>query len=301
MNSSRRGFLKMLAGAGVGAAAAGKAGDALAVEDFTGWPDTYGVLVDVSKCIGCRSCEGACNDVNNLKNGVDPTDQSVFETERRSDYNVYTFVNRYMPEAGGGQPVFVKRQCMHCAEPACFAACLCKAFTKTPEGAVVYDADVCIGCRYCMQACPFYIPAYTYQSAFDPKVTKCTFCFDRISKDGGIPGCVEICPTGALTFGRREELITIARKRIFADSDYIDHIYGEREVGGTSWMYISKVPFEQLGFKTNLGSTPIPRLTYGFLWTLPILHITLPVLLAGIYSITRKREGGAHGADGGEG
>ena len=290
MNNTRRGFLKMLAGAGAGAATLGSANKALAQHDFTGWPQTYGMLVDVSKCIGCRSCEAACNEANNLQNGVNPDDQSVFEQERRTEHNVYTVVNRFNPEAAGGDPVFVKKQCMHCKEPACFAACLCKAFTKEPEGAVTYNPDVCIGCRYCMQACPFYIPAYTYHSAFDAKVTKCTFCFDRISKEGGIPACAEICPTGALTFGKREDLIRIARKKIFNDQSYVDHIYGEHEVGGTSWMYISKVPFDQIGFKMDLGSTPMPKLTYGFLWTLPILHTTLPVLLAGIYTLTKNRD-----------
>ena len=166
MAISRRGFLKLMAGVGA-AGAGGMPGKAEANEDFEGWPESNGVLCDISKCIGCRACEEACNRVNNLATPEKSfDDQTVFETTRRTDANTFTFVNRYQSEGTGNKPVFVKRQCMHCNEPACFVACLAKAFKKTPEGAVVYDPDVCIGCRYCMQACPFGIPAYEYDNAF---------------------------------------------------------------------------------------------------------------------------------------
>jgi len=287
MDKSRRNFLKILAAASA-SSVVGTPEGASAHEDFPGWPDRYGILVDVSRCIGCRSCEAACNEVNKLpKPDVPFDDQGVFEKARRPSAGAFTVVNRHKGKSG--KPVFAKIQCMHCNEPACFSACLVKAFTKTKEGAVIYNPDVCIGCRYCIQACPFYMPAYEYDSAFSPRVRKCTMCYDRI-KAGGIPACVEACPTEALVFGKREDLIKIARKRIMSDSKYIDHIYGEHEVGGTSWLYISKEPFEQLGFNTNLGVTPIPKYSYGFLWSVPLVLTIWPAFLAGIYSITKRRE-----------
>lgn len=290
MAISRRGFLKLMAGVGA-AGAGGMPGKAEANEDFEGWPESNGVLCDISKCIGCRACEEACNRVNNLATPEKSfDDQTVFETTRRTDANTFTFVNRYQSEGTGNKPVFVKRQCMHCNEPACFVACLAKAFKKTPEGAVVYDPDVCIGCRYCMQACPFGIPAYEYDNAFTPRVHKCTMCFDRIKQEGGVPGCVEACPMDAIIFGKRKDLIKVAQKRILNDESYVDHIYGQHEIGGTAWMYISKVPFEELGFNMGMGTTALPKKVYGFLATIPVMHITLPILLAGFYTISKRRD-----------
>jgi Fe-S-cluster-containing dehydrogenase component len=279
----------------LGAGAAGALGVAREAkannEDFEGYPDSNGVLVDTSVCIGCRSCEEACDRANNLgKPAKYFADNSVFEKPRRTQNNEFTVVNRFQSEATGNKPVFVKKQCMHCNEPACFAACLAKAFSKSPTGAVVYNQDVCIGCRYCMQACPFYAPTYEYDRAFTPRVRKCTFCLNRISQPGGVPACVEACPTDAILFGKRKDLLKIAQKKLANDSSYVDHIYGQNEVGGTSWMYISKVPFEQLGFKMDLGTTALPKKTYGFLATIPVLHIGLPILLAGFYTIAKARE-----------
>ena len=286
MDKDRRNFLKLLAAAGAGAAL-GAPKEAGAAEDFPGYPDSYGILVDTSRCIGCRSCEAACNEANKLPKPEIPFDSDeVFNEIRRPTANAFTVVNRYEVD---GKHVYVKRQCMHCNEPACFSACLVKAFTKTPEGAVTYNPDVCMGCRYCIHACPFYMPAYEYNSAFSPRVRKCTMCYERI-KAGGIPACVEACPTEALVFGKREELLWIAKKRITSDPEYIKHIYGEKEVGGTSWLYISKVPFEQIGFDMNLGVTPIPKYSYGFLWTVPLVLTIWPAFLAGVYTITKRRE-----------
>jgi len=294
MAVSRREFLKLMAGAGaVGAAAATVLPKkAEASYEFGGYPDRMGVLCDTSLCIGCRSCEGACNEANNLPKPADKAQAfdnlKVLDTKRRMDHAHFTVVNKFAKaETGAKNDVFVKKQCMHCDEPACFAACLAKAFTKTPEGAVVYAANHCIGCRYCMQACPFYVPTYEYQDAFTPRVRKCTMCYDRV-KAGGIPACVQTCPQEALIFGKRDDLLKIARRRLDAEnSQYVDHIYGEKEVGGTCWLYITKTPFEKLDFKMTLGTEALPRLTYGYLATIPVLHVGLPVLLAGFYVITR--------------
>ena len=291
MGISRRKFLKAAAAAG-SAGLVGKSKLASGIEHFTGYPDRFGVLTDITRCVGCRTCEAACNEINELPPPKIPfEDQSVFEKTRRTDEKTYTVVNRYPNPKPGGPPIYVKHQCRHCDEPACASACLVAAFTKTPEGPVTYNKGVCVGCRYCMTACPFYVPAYEYNDPFSPEIKKCTMCYDtRVSK-GGIPACVEACPMEAMTFGKRSELIKLARRRITEHPDrYVDHIYGEHEVGGTSWLYISGVPFEQLGFPMDLGTTPYPELTKGFLSMVPGVLVIWPALLGGFYMFTQHRE-----------
>jgi formate dehydrogenase iron-sulfur subunit len=291
MGISRRKFLKAAAAAG-GAGLVGKSKLASGVEQFTGYPDRFGVLTDVTRCVGCRTCEAACNEVNKLPPPRIPfDDQSVFEKTRRTDERTYTVVNRYPNPKPGGPPIYVKHQCRHCDEPACASACLVAAFTKTPEGPVTYNKGVCVGCRYCMTACPFYVPAYEYNDPFSPEIKKCTMCYDtRVSK-GGIPACVEACPMEAMTFGKRSDLLRVATKRIIENPDrYIDHIYGEYEVGGTCWLYISGVPFEQIGFPTDLGTRPYPELTRGFLSMVPGVLVIWPALLGGFYMFTQHRD-----------
>jgi len=165
------------------------------------------------------------------------------------------------------------------------------ALKKTPKGAVTYNKNVCIGCRYCMTACPFYIPAYEYDNALTPQVRKCTLCYERIIKNGEIPACVKICPTQALTFGKRSELMKLAREKIRSEpGKYIDHIYGEHEVGGTCWLYISEVPFEKLGFAMDLGTKPFPEFTRGFLAMISAGLVIWPVLLGGFHMFMKRRE-----------
>lgn len=149
---------------------------------------------------------------------------------------------------------------MHCLDPACVSACIAGALTKKANGTVHYDVSKCIGCRYCMVACPFQIPAYEYHDPWTPRVMKCSFCYDRISKEGGKPGCASVCPTEALRFGKRGALLKLAHQKLKDDPGrYRQKVYGEHEVGGTSWLYISRDPFEKLGFIT-LPSTPMPHL-----------------------------------------
>jgi len=288
MSTSRRGFLKWLTAAG---AAATLPTAARGEEYFQGYPDSYAVLHDTTLCIGCRSCEAACNKVNDLREPDKPfTDLSVLDEKRRTDDETFTVVNRYEVEGGPKSPVFRKIQCNHCKEPACASACFVGAFTKTPEGAVTYDASVCVGCRYCIIACPFNVPAYEYNEVLTPRVIKCTMCHPRLL-EGKLPGCVEACPQEALSFGKREDLITVARERIRKYPDrYIDHIYGEQEVGGTNWMYITGAPFEELGMRTDLGTTPAPKLTSGALAMVPIIVGVWPALLGGIYLINQRKE-----------
>ena len=291
---SRRQFLKTV---GTAAAAAGLASlpkTAGASGSFSGNPDRCGVLVDTTLCIGlnCRRCEIACAKENNLPPITKPPeDESVFLEPRRTDAHTFTVVNRFEHPDPQQPPIYVKKQCMHCDEPACASACLVNAFTKTPEGAVVYDPSVCIGCRYCMVACPFNIPAYEYDEPLHPRVRKCTFCFASRIKEGRRPACVEACPKEVMTFGKRSELIDLAREKMAAhEGKFVEHIYGEHEVGGTGWMYLASVPFDQIGMRTDLGTTPYPELTRNYLSAAPLVLALWPIFFAGLFMFSKRRD-----------
>ncbi|MDI6766146.1 MAG: 4Fe-4S dicluster domain-containing protein [Bacteroidota bacterium] len=257
-------------------------------------PDRMGVLVDTTVCVGCRNCEWACKDAHNLHAGnLDSyEDRKILETKRRPDHTALTVVNEYPRGKYSNLPIDVKVQCMHCDHPACVSACIVGAFSKQENGSVIWDTDMCIGCRYCMAACPFQIPAFEYDKALDPLIMKCDFCFDR-TKEGNLPACVNICPVEALTYGPRTELIKVARKRIKRNPDrYIDHVFGELEVGGTSWMYLASKDFKELDFP-DLGKNPAPGVSESiqhgiFAYFVP--PVSLYVLLGGIMWITKRRK-----------
>jgi Fe-S-cluster-containing dehydrogenase component len=282
----RRTFLGLLGAMGAGMAAPKKA--RAAGREFNGHPGSKGVLFDAARCIGCRKCEAACNEVNDLPDPKKPFDDlEVLNEKRRTSATAYTVVNKFQ---GAGEPVYRKSQCNHCLEPACASACFVRAFKKLDNGAVVYDPSVCVGCRYCMVACPFEIPAYEYDKPLTPRVMKCHMCAPRQAK-GKLPGCVEACPKEALSFGERDELIKIARQRITSHPDtYIDHIYGEKEMGGTSWLYVSGVPFSEIGLREDLGTKSAPELTSGALASVPMVVGLWPVLLGGVYAINKRRD-----------
>lgn len=256
----RRDFIKTMGAVG----ATALAGPAVAKHAVEAPPDAWGVLVDTTSCIGCRKCEWACNDWNGLNEQPLETfeDKSAFETFRRPEADAYTVVNQAPAQSGTKPSVWTKMQCMHCNDPACSSACLVTAFSKQENGAVIYDPWKCMGCRYCIAACPFQIPAYEYDNALTPEVRKCTFCFDRIT-EGKAPACVTICPAECLTYGKRDQLLEIAHRKIANHPDrYIDHVYGEHEVGGTSWLYLAGQDFETLGLPV-LGEQSPPRITEG--------------------------------------
>ena len=290
MSISRRRFLGWIGAAGL-ATTVGKRAEAAGGKHFTGYPQSQGVLHDATLCIGCRVCEAACNEVNELPAPAKPfKDPAVLKENRRTDSRTYTVVNQYTGTGPKGLPVFRKNQCNHCLEPACASACFVEAFKKTPSGAVTYDPSVCVGCRYCMIACPFEIPAYEYDNPTTPVVRKCTLCHPRLVQ-GKLPGCVERCPTEALVFGERKNLLKIARERIRKHPErYVDHIYGENEMGGTSWLYLSGVPFAQLGLREDLGVIPAPQLTKGALGAVPMVVGLWPVFLTGVWAITKRKE-----------
>jgi len=281
MRIGRRGFFKIAA---IGAGAAGAASARAASGAPEGSEQSPGVLVDTTLCVGCRACEAACAEANGNPPPTEAAD--VFEHRRETSPTAFTVVNR-----AADTKRFAKRQCMHCISPACASACPVRAMDKKPEGPVTYDPTNCLGCRYCMIACPFEIPKYEYDSN-TPRVRKCQFCAERQAA-GLKPACAEVCPSGALTFGRRGELLELAKTRIYTNPGrYIHHVYGEHEAGGTSWLYISDVPFEKLALRTGMPDETYPGLVAGALGAPPFVMTLWPPLLMGIYAFSKRRENG---------
>ncbi len=278
MSINRKDFFKVLGVAGA-ALALGK--EARAVPENAGDIEFYGILYDSTRCAGCQTCESACAEANGL-----PAPTAAIETGviRNTDEVHRTVVNAFNSTKG---EAYLKKQCMHCNEPACTAACLTQAMYKTPEGAVIWRGDKCMGCRYCMVSCPFDVPKFEYHSA-NPKIEKCNMCFDR-TKEGKLPACVENCPAEALIYGKRRDLIKEARKRIVENPDqYVDHIYGEHEAGGTGFLYLAAVPFEELGLNTALQKESYPSLSKGFLYSVPTIFVLWPAILLGIRESTKN-------------
>lgn len=252
-----------------------------------------GVLVDITRCIGCKSCMVACKTWNDLPSTLSSF-SNTWDSPGKTNAYTWTVVNSYISDKNNQVNWrFVKRQCMHCNEPACESACFTHSFVKTKEGAVIYkpeelNKDYCVGCRYCMIACPFDVPKFQWDKAF-PYVQKCRFCYDRMKQEGLEPACATACPTGTLKFGEREELLTEAQQRINSNPRYIKHIYGEKEYGGTSWLYISDVPFEEIGFRTNVTQKSIPQYTWQALKWTPYIFVGWGAILTGLYLYTKRR------------
>ena len=278
MGLRRRGFLKLLGVTGLTLAI----GDSLATESKSGNEVEFsGVLYDSTRCVNCRTCEEVCAKAHSLP---EPLPSNKIAAVRKTDETCNTVVNTFQTPKG---EVYIKRQCMHCNEPACAAACLTKAMCKNKTGAVTWDADKCMGCRYCMVSCPFDSPKFEYHSA-NPKIQKCDMCFGRAQTEKS-PACVANCPNEALLYGKRRDLIKEARKRICEKPElYHDQIYGEHEAGGTGWLYLSPVSFEQLGLNNTLQKSSYPELTKGFLYTVPSVFVLVPTLLLGIHQATKN-------------
>lgn len=256
--------------------------------------DTPSALVDVTRCIGCRACMRACKTANGLPNDTDLSagfPQTWDTQELRFDQ--WTVVN---PETGCNDEGLevtrnVKRQCMQCLEPTCVSVCPVGAMTKSELGPILYSADRCIGCRYCIMACPFDIPKFEWLGGMFSVIGKCQMCAHTRLAEGQLPACVEACPTGALKFGRRDTLLFEARSRIKSRPErYINHIYGEKEAGGTAWLYLSDVPFEGLGFKTGVETAPMPPLTWEVLSKIPIVAATMAGLFGTVAWSLNRRE-----------
>jgi formate dehydrogenase iron-sulfur subunit len=233
---------------------------------------SWGLLLDTTRCIGCGACSAACKEQNGLPLPI----------ETRTTAYTWTTVE----EHGG---VNVRRMCMHCLTPTCASVCPVGAMRKTASGPVVYDADKCIGCRYCVMACPFDVPKYQWDRAV-PIVGKCVMCAPRLAA-GKPTACASVCPTGATKFGERDALIAEARARIAAEpARYVDHVYGLDEAGGTSVLMLSSVPFGQLGLRDNLPREPMPMYTWRALSKVPDVVLLGGTLLYGIHWITKRRD-----------
>jgi len=237
-------------------------------------PKSRALLFDVTRCIGCHACAKACKESHGFPGEGEETEM---------DAVTYTVVQ------DKGDDRYLRRMCMHCATPSCASACPVGAFTKTELGPVVYDASKCLGCRYCMTACPFNVPRYEWSSN-NPRVRKCDGCFERL-KEGKTNACAEACPAEATIAGTREELLAEAKKRIAENpGQYHPEVYGEHEVGGTNVFVLSPVPFEQLGMRVGLGTVPPANLTWAALSKVPSVVGLGCVGLSAIYWITHRRE-----------
>jgi formate dehydrogenase iron-sulfur subunit len=214
----------------------------------------------------------------------------------------YTFVDERWVTTDTGDVTrrYVKRQCMHCLNAACVSACPAAAMYKGAQGQVIYRSYRCLGCRYCEAACPFAVPRFDWDDPIAPVINKCWLCYDRLQA-GGQPACVEACPGGALRFGPRDELLVYAHARIAAKPDrYLDHVFGEFEVGGTAMLYLSNVPFEQLGFPADLPHSAPPEETHKVITKLPFVLTGVAALLTGTAAYTHRKPSGSLQGDGEE-
>jgi len=240
----------------------------------------YAVLYDATRCVGCNKCVQACTSVNRLDPEIpDPTTEADGLSGRR-----WTSIVQ-VP----GKKRYVKKQCLHCLHPGCVSACLVGAMTQSPQGPVLYDRGKCMGCRYCMIACPVGIPRYEWDKAI-PYIQKCNLCAERNAQDKKC-ACVEACTHGALQQGERGEMLAKAH-RLIADNpgQYLDHVYGERELGGTSVLYLSDTPLEAvLRFPANLREVSVPEITWPVINKTPAVALTALGLLVGTYWIIERR------------
>jgi formate dehydrogenase iron-sulfur subunit len=234
-----------------------------------------GILFDVTLCVGCGSCYQACKETNNL-----PQTNVDLLKDHLSD-KTFTVIEQY-------GDLYARKLCMHCNEPACVSVCLVGAITKNPTGSVIYNADKCIGCRYCMQACPHKIPRYEW-GTIQPRIRKCSLCYDRV-KTGQLPACAEICPTEATLFGDMDKLIDVAKKRLTNNPDkYYQKIYGLEEAGGGHVLVISPIPFEQLGYTSKIPKKSMPDFTAQAMDKIPSVVVGGGAFLVGMYWLTKRK------------
>jgi formate dehydrogenase iron-sulfur subunit len=240
----------------------------------------YGILIDVTKCNACEKCVAACTSNKGLDRWQADRDRAV-TADGLSEHRLSTVL-----KVDDGR--FARKSCMHCLEPSCVSACIVGGLTKTSEGPVVYDRDKCIGCRYCMLACPFQVPRYEWDK-IAPYMVKCDMCAERLSRHRP-PACVEACPQKALTFGDRDQLLMQARTLIRGNPGrYRQRIWGEREFGGTSVMYVSDVDLEALGWPAK-GAAAIPSLTEPLIHKTPFIGLGVASALVGLNWIVKRRD-----------
>jgi formate dehydrogenase iron-sulfur subunit len=239
----------------------------------------HGILVDVTRCTGCEKCVAACVG----SHGASPARAEIDRLTSRDGLSA----NRLSTIAKVDKGRFARKSCMHCLDPSCVSACLVGGITKNPAGPVVYDPEKCIGCRYCMLACPFHVPRYEWDEIV-PFMRKCDMCTSRLQENRP-PACVEACPNQALMFGGRDELLRVAHQRIDSGySRYLPHVWGESEYGGTSVLYISDVDLSALDWPETVPG-PIPELTESLIESTPFVGLSVASSLLGINWVIRRR------------
>ena len=236
------------------------------------------ILTDVTKCIGCRECVVACKKTNGMALDVP---REWHKDDGLSSRNWTSILQR--PDQH-----YIRKQCRHCIEPACASVCPVGALHQTPEGIVVYDKNKCLGCRYCMMACPYGIPRYDWDKPV-PYIQKCIMCYDHVKK-GQQPGCTSVCPTQATIFGDRDELIAEAHRRIKAEPDkYMNRVWGEHEFGGSSVLYLSDIDLSFLTYGSHTSTTPLPKTTDLAMKSVPYAFAGMGGVMYGINWIVKRR------------
>jgi Fe-S-cluster-containing dehydrogenase component len=283
---------------GAGGSVFGALAPAASAEEHPAHPlaplDAVAMLYDNTLCTGCKACMVACSEVNGL-----PPDTALSGGlwQMPSDLNSKTknIIQLYQEPDGPGF-AYVKKQCMHCLDPACVAGCPFDALKKNLWGAVTWDSSLCIGCRYCEVACPFDVPKFEWDK-WNPKIVKCEFCFDQRLVHSKEPACTAVCPTGSVIFGKRVDLLARAKDRIAAaPGKYFEQrVYGEHEAGGTQVLYLSSVGFDKIGLPklgtTSLGhyATKVTSVIYKWL--------SGPILLAGVLGMVIRKNWNRHEAE----
>lgn len=198
----------------------------------------YAKLVDIGRCIGCKGCEVACKEWNELK--VEPTRNfGSYQSHQDLTPNVWLLMRFSETEVSGDLQWFIKKDaCHHCEEPGCLYACPAPgAIVQYENGIVDFNQENCIGCQFCVAGCPFDIPRFSEETR---KVYKCNMCVDRV--DAGLePACVKTCPTNAISWGSKTDMVSLAERKVETlKTRGFDEamVYNPAGVGGTHMMYV---------------------------------------------------------------
>ncbi len=313
MKIKRRDFLKGAAGSMALLAMDGKTAQARTVQALP--PEAVGILFDSTLCVGCNACMTACKKANNklpdYAEGEDIWDKPVDLSP-----NTLNVIKRFTSGTAENKDVevdgyaFIKRQCLHCIDPSCVTACPVSALVKDNEnGIVTYNKNACIGCRYCQVACPYNIPKFDFNDVY-PEIVKCQLC-DHLIAEGKVSACCSVCPTGASLFGKVTDLIVETRRRLqmvpgelydfpvtainsgashkYKAPEYIPHVYGKEELGGTQVMYMSAVGFENFGLPTYPKESFV-SMSSGIQYAIYKGMVYPLVVLAGLVFMVKKNK-----------
>ena len=273
LSPDRRAFLSHSLGGFAGAALAASDAEAFTLARPTRElsPDAVGILYDSTLCIGCKMCVAACGVMHKMPAAVrKPGDPEELDGRTLTVIKTYAHGSGKVKDRETDGFAFLKRQCLHCADPTCVSVCPVSAMQKDPvTGIVTNNPDACMGCRYCSYACPFGVPQFDLTGAYG-RINKCDMCVD-LQRQGKVPACADVCPTGATLFGKVADLQAEADRRLslapgmpyvfprgkLGDArkrkhpgriaKYQPQTYGLEEGGGTQVRYLAGVSFEKLG------------------------------------------------------